>query len=94
MFGLSAGLDRDSEGLLLLTDDSVLKQRLTDLSAATARHTGFKSRGAANGRGSIQPMRHPMHLRIRKKDVVTKPARVKAIPAPEFQSERLRFVSA
>lgn len=76
-------LDRDSEGLLLLTADNVLKQRLTDPAEGHSKTYWVQVEGQPT-ESSIDPMRHPMRLRIRKKDVLTKPARVRVMPEPEL----------
>ena len=76
-------LDRDSEGLLLLTEDKVLKQRLTNPSRNHNKTYWVQVEGVPSD-SCIEPMRHPMQLRIRKKNVVTKPSRVTIIPEPQL----------
>jgi 23S rRNA pseudouridine2457 synthase len=76
-------LDRDSEGLLLLTVDNVLKQRLTDPAEGHSKTYWVQVEGQPTD-SCIDPMRHPMRLRIRKKDVLTKSARVRVMPEPEL----------
>lgn len=74
-------LDRDSEGLLLLTDDSALKSALTSPNHHHSKAYWVQVEGCPTDK-DLEPMRHPMNLRIRKKDVVTKPASVRTIQAP------------
>ena len=76
-------LDRDSEGLLLLTADKALKQLLTDPTEGHSKTYWVQVEGQPT-ESSIDPMRHSMRLRIRKKDVLTKPARVKVMSDPEL----------
>jgi len=74
-------LDRDSEGLLLLTDDSTLKSALTLPNHQHSKTYWVQVEGCPSDE-DLEPMRHPMNLRIRKKDVVIKPASVRAIQPP------------
>lgn len=74
-------LDRDSEGMLLLTDSAKLK---ADLTAPDREHTKsywVQVEGAPSNE-ELEPMRHPMVLRIRKKDVRIRPASVQIIDPP------------
>jgi 23S rRNA pseudouridine2457 synthase len=70
-------LDKDSEGLLLLTDDGALQHRLTD-----PRHKAWKTYWAqVEGEideGALQRLRDGVDL----KDGPTRPARAKRLPAP------------
>ncbi|MAI23874.1 MAG: pseudouridine synthase [Crocinitomicaceae bacterium] len=76
-------LDRDSEGLLLLTENKILKQRLTSPLQSHHKTYWVQVEGKPTDE-SIDDMRRPMQLRIRKKDVVTKPSRVKLISVPHL----------
>ena len=76
-------LDRDSEGLLVLTDDSQLKRALTDPERSHRKTYWVQVEGAPTD-ADIEPLRHPMHLRIRKKDTTTKPADARLMPPPEL----------
>lgn len=75
-------LDRDSEGLLLLTNDNHLKRTLTEPEHSHYKTYWVQVEGAPTD-GAIEPLRHPMHLRIRKKDIVTKPAEVSLLAPPD-----------
>lgn len=76
-------LDRDSEGLLLLTENKILKQCLTSPSQGHHKTYWVQVEGKPTDE-SIDEMRRPMQLRIRKKDVVTKPSQVKLMSAPQL----------
>lgn len=80
-------LDRDSEGLLLLTDNAPLKTALTSPLQNHSKTYWVQVEGSPTDR-DLEPLRHPMKLRIRKKDVLTKAARVSVIDTPEVP-ERL-----
>ncbi len=72
-------LDKDSEGLLLLTDDGALQHRLTD-----PRHKAWKTywvqvEGEIDER-ALQQLRAGVDL----KDGPTRPARAKRLPAPDI----------
>ena len=72
-------LDRDSEGLLLLTDDGALQHRLTDPRHKTWKTYWVQIEGIANDE-ALQQLRAGVDL----KDGKTKPARVSRIAEPEF----------
>jgi 23S rRNA pseudouridine2457 synthase len=75
-------LDRDSEGLLLLTNDKHLKRTLTEPEHSHRKTYWVQVEGAPTD-GDIEPLRHPMHLRIRKKDTTTKPAGASLLAPPD-----------
>ena len=75
-------LDRDSEGLLLLTNDNHLKRTLTEPERDHRKTYWVQVEGAPTD-GDIEPLRHPMHLRIRKNDTVTKPAEARLLNPPD-----------
>jgi len=75
-------LDRDSEGLLLLTNDNHLKRALTEPERSHRKTYWVQVEGTPTD-GDIEPLRHPMHLRIRKKDTTTKPAEVSLLAPPD-----------
>lgn len=76
-------LDRDSEGLLLLTNDSHLKRTLTEPERSHRKTYWVQVEGAPTD-SDIEPLRHPMHLRIRKKDTTTKPAEACLLAPPHL----------
>lgn len=75
-------LDRDSEGLLLLTNDNHLKRTLTEPERSHRKTYWVQVEGAPTD-ADIEPLRHPMHLRIRKKDTITKPAEASLLAPPD-----------
>ena len=75
-------LDRDSEGLLLLTNDNHLKRALTEPERSHRKTYWVQVEGAPTD-ADIEPLRHPMHLRIRKKDTITKPAEASLLAPPD-----------
>lgn len=76
-------LDRDSEGLLLLTDDNRLKQALTEPKRIHRKTYWVQVEGEPSD-ADLEPMRHPMQLRIRKKDTTIKPAEVNLLSPPDL----------
>ena len=82
-FGLPAGvyaagrLDRDSEGLLLLTDDGVLAHRLTDPRHKQAKTYWVQVEGEP-GEAQLRQLREGLQL----KDGPTLPAQARRIDAP------------
>ncbi len=75
-------LDRDSEGLLLLTNDNHLKRTLTEPERGHRKTYWVQVEGAPTDE-DIEPLRHRMHLRIRKKDTTTKPAEAGLLAPPD-----------
>ena len=75
-------LDRDSEGLLLLTNDNHLKRTLTEPERSHRKTYWVQVEGTPTD-ADIEPLRHPMHLRIRKKDTITKPAEASLLAPPD-----------
>ena len=80
-------LDRDSEGLLLLTDDGVLIKKLTDPEHHIAK-TYFVMVEGDPTREKLDQLERGIEL----KDYRTLPARVRLIPTPELPP-RLRPVT-
>ena len=76
-------LDRDSEGMLLLTNDNHLKRALTEPERNHHKTYWVQVEGTPTD-AEIEPLRGPMHLRIRKKDVTTKPAKVSMLAPPDL----------
>lgn len=66
-------LDRDSEGLLLLTNDNRFKANLTDPDEAHARIYWVQVEGSPTA-ADLHAFERPMELTIRKKPFVTAPA--------------------
>lgn len=74
-------LDLDSEGLLLLTDDSRLNERLLHPRNAHERTYWVQVEGAP-GPQDLEPLRKGMEIRVNKSLYRTRPARVQIIPPP------------
>ncbi|MEM9840669.1 MAG: pseudouridine synthase [Pseudomonadota bacterium] len=72
-------LDRDSEGLLLLTDDGRLQARIASPKAKTPKTYLVQVEGAPRD-GDLAPLRSGVTL----KDGPTKPARVQLIDPPDL----------
>lgn len=75
-------LDRDSEGLLLLTDDMRLRQQLTD-PKENSRKTYWVQVEGAPTEETLERFQQPMLLRFKKQEIRTKPARVSVMDEPE-----------
>ncbi len=88
-FGLPKGvyavgrLDRDSEGLLLLSDDGPLVKRLSDPSSLTAKHYTVQVEGKPTEH-QLRQLRSGVDLRINKRIHRTAPAEVTTLPEPGF----------
>ncbi|MBT8460610.1 MAG: pseudouridine synthase, partial [Boseongicola sp.] len=84
-FGLPSGvyaagrLDRDSEGLLVLTDDGRLQARIANPRAKTEKVYLVQIEGAP-GDGDLEPLRKGVQL----KDGITRPAKVRLIEPPDL----------
>ena len=76
-------LDKDSEGLLLLTDDGKLQERITDPRFKWAKHYWTQVEGEISDR-SLQILRSGMSL----KDGMTLPAEVHQIEEPNHLWQR------
>lgn len=77
-------LDRDSEGLLLVTSDMALRHRLMDPEVGHSRRYWVQVEGDAQDH-MLTAMRAPMTLRIKKREVRTRPAICQVMPkAPEL----------
>ncbi|PYE85657.1 pseudouridine synthase [Pseudoroseicyclus aestuarii] len=72
-------LDRDSEGLLLLTDDGRLQARIADPAHAQAKTYLVQVEGAPT-EADLQPLRDGLRL----KDGMTRPAEARCIAAPDL----------
>lgn len=72
-------LDRDSEGLLLLTDDGRLQARIADPAFKMAKTYLVQVEGEA-GEGALSALRGGVRL----KDGMTRPATVEAIDPPDL----------
>jgi len=71
-------LDRDSEGLLLLTDDGLLQHRITSPKLKMKKGYWVQVEGIPNEK-ALSCLRNGVEL----KDGMTRPAQVKAIPEPQ-----------
>lgn len=72
-------LDRDSEGLLLLTDDGKLQARISDPRHKLAKTYLAQVEGLPDA-AALQALRSGVTL----KDGPTRPAKVRALPAPDW----------
>lgn len=72
-------LDRDSEGLLLLTDDGKLQARISDPRHKLAKTYLAQVEGLPD-EAALQALRKGVTL----KDGPTRPAQVRALPAPDW----------
>jgi 23S rRNA pseudouridine2457 synthase len=72
-------LDRDSEGLLLLTNDGILQARLTDPKSATPKTYFVQVEGTPAGQ-ALEALR----LGVTLKDGPTRPARVEEVADPPW----------
>lgn len=70
-------LDRDSEGLLVLTNDGKLQNRIASPKHKMSKTYWVQVEGEPS-EADIQPLRNGVEL----KDGITKPAKVKRIPQP------------
>jgi 23S rRNA pseudouridine2457 synthase len=76
-------LDKDSEGLLLLTDDKRLNQRLLDPSFAHPRTYWVQVEGIP-GDQAIRQLTSGVSIRINKRNYLTRPAVAKKIAPPSL----------
>lgn len=74
-------LDRDSEGLLLLTNDGQLQAKLASPKFKTSKTYWVQVEGAPTA-DDIQPLRDGVEL----KDGLTRPAKVSIMPSPQVWS--------
>ncbi len=80
-------LDRDSEGLLILTNDGGLNRRLLDPAFGHRRTYLVQVEGMPE-EAALRRLREGLPIRIRKKNYRTRPAQVRLLPAPPPVSER------
>lgn len=80
-------LDKDSEGLLLLTDDKKLNHRLLNPKHSHWRTYLVQVEGIPDPR-AVDKLKKGVKIRINKKDYTTKPARARLIAPPEHLPER------
>ncbi len=76
-------LDRDSEGLLLLTDDNALKTRLLDPRSRTTKTYAAQVEGIPT-ESALERLRRGVSFRISGKGYVSRPATASSIPDPVF----------
>jgi 23S rRNA pseudouridine2457 synthase len=76
-------LDRDSEGLLLLSNDSRLIQELLEPSNGHPRKYAVQVEGEPQEE-QLETLRNPIELRIKKHDHRTKPCLALELDAPSF----------
>lgn len=76
-------LDRDSEGLLVLTDDGKLQNRIASPKHKMSKTYWVQVEGEPS-EADIQPLRDGVEL----KDGLTKPAKIKRIPEPHHLWDR------
>ena len=72
-------LDRDSEGLLLLTDDGKVQARISDPKHRLAKTYLVQVEGAPED-GDLEPLRRGLRL----KDAITRPAEARLIDPPDL----------
>lgn len=77
-------LDRDSEGLLILTNDNQFKSRLTHPKAGYLKKYWVQVEGEISEQ-SLNALRSPMTIRIKSKNVRLSPATAKKIEEPRVQ---------
>lgn len=80
-------LDKDSEGLLLLTDDKQLNYRLLNPRQGHTR-TYLVQVERIPEEEALEQIRHGVTIRIKKRDYRTKPARVRRLSSPPSVPER------
>jgi len=80
-------LDKDSEGLLLLTDDKPLNHRLLNPKFAHWRTYYVQVEGSPTEQ-EIKQLEQGVTIRISKKDYFTKPCKAKIITEPDWLPER------
>lgn len=76
-------LDADSEGLLLLTNDNYLKTKLLDPQQNHPRTYYVQVEGSPTEE-ALQNLRTGVHIRIKKKEHLTRPAQVRIIETPQL----------
>lgn len=78
-------LDRDSEGLLLLTNDKKANFRLLDPSNKKEKEYWVQVDGAISEE-AIQQLSKGVKIKVKKQQYTTLPCQVKAIPTPNIEA--------
>jgi 23S rRNA pseudouridine2457 synthase len=76
-------LDADSEGLLLLTNDNYFKTKLLDPEQNHKRTYWVQVEGVPTEE-ALQNLREGVHIRIKKREHLTKPAHIKILSEPNL----------
>ena len=77
-------LDKDSEGLLILTDDTTMNQAMLNPEQKKLKTYWIQVEGVPSDE-DLSPLRHTMQLKIRKKFYQLKPAIVHLISTPNVE---------
>jgi len=80
-------LDKDSEGLLLLTNDKTLNQRLLEPKQGHKRTYWAQVEGDID-ENALQQLRQGVNIRIKKKDYHTRPAKARRLASAPHLPER------
>ncbi|UZR93284.1 pseudouridine synthase [Chondrinema litorale] len=80
-------LDRDSEGMLIITNDKKLNHKLLNPEFAHNRTYMVQVEGDANFE-TIKQLENRLEIKVNKKTYLTKPAKAKLIETPSYIPER------
>lgn len=80
-------LDRDSEGLLILTDDVIVNNRLLDPKHGHTRCYLAQVEGEATGM-QVDMLTHPMDIKVKKSTYRTRPCKASLLVPPPALPER------